>query len=76
MSHCVRNSSLTIIWNNLDLSNYKNMERKPGLKKANKNTCYNFKRNHVALYSKGESSYSYAFAERLLKSVSYMFFFF
>ena len=28
VSHCVRNSSLTIIWNNLGLSNYKHMKRK------------------------------------------------
>ena len=26
-SHCIRNSSLTIIWNNLGLSNYKRMKR-------------------------------------------------
>ena len=31
VSHCVRNSSLTIIWNNLGLSNYKHMKRKLGL---------------------------------------------
>ena len=24
VSHCIKNSSLTIIWNNLGLSNYKN----------------------------------------------------
>ena len=33
VSHCVRNSLLTIIWNNLGLSNYKHMKRKLGLKK-------------------------------------------
>ena len=27
VSHCLRNSSLTIIWNNLDLCNYKRIER-------------------------------------------------
>ena len=27
VSHCFRNSSLTITWNNLSLSNYKRMER-------------------------------------------------
>ena len=27
VSHCFRNSSLTIIWNNLGLSNYKRMKR-------------------------------------------------
>ena len=42
VSHCARNSSLTIIWNNLGLSNYKHMKRKLGLKK-NKNACYNSK---------------------------------
>ena len=26
-SHCFRNSSLPIIWNNLDLSNYKRIKR-------------------------------------------------
>ena len=52
VSHGVRNSSLTIIWNNLGLSNYKHIKRKLGLKKTNKNTCYNFKRNYVVPYSK------------------------
>ena len=33
VSHCFRNSSLTIIWNNLGLSNYNRMKRKLGLKK-------------------------------------------
>ena len=27
VSHCFRNSSLTIIWNDLGLSNYKRMKR-------------------------------------------------
>ena len=27
VAHCFRNSSLTIIWNNLRLSNYKRMKR-------------------------------------------------
>ena len=27
VSHCFRNSLLTIIWNNLDLSNYKRMKK-------------------------------------------------
>ena len=27
VSHCLRNSSLTIIWNNLGLSNFKRMKR-------------------------------------------------
>ena len=27
VSHCFGNSSLTIVWNNLGLSNYKRMER-------------------------------------------------
>ena len=38
VSHCVRNSSLTIIWNNLGLSNCKHMKRKLGLKKKKKKT--------------------------------------
>ena len=33
VSHCFRNSSLTIIWDNLGLSNYSRMKRKLGLKK-------------------------------------------
>ena len=36
VSHCVRISSLTIIWNNLGLSNYKHTKKKLGLKKKNK----------------------------------------
>ena len=35
VSHCFRNSSLTVIWNNLGLSNYNRMKRKLGLKKDN-----------------------------------------
>ena len=35
-SHCFRNSSLTIIWNNLGLSNYKLMKRNPGFRKKHK----------------------------------------
>ena len=50
--HCFRNSSLTIIWNNLGLSNYKHMKRNLEFRK--RNTCYN---------SKGESSCSDAFVE-------------
>ena len=30
VSHCFRNSSRTVIWNNLGLSNYKRMKRKLG----------------------------------------------
>ena len=37
VSYCFINSSLTIIWNNLGLSNYKRMKRKLGLKKTSKN---------------------------------------
>ena len=33
ISHCFRNSSLTIIWNNLGLSDYKRMKRNLELKK-------------------------------------------
>ena len=90
VSHCVSNSSLTIIWNNPGLSDYKHMKRKFGLKKnTNKNTCYYFKRNYVVPYSKEShltlmhlwhlstipSFWVEYFAERLLKDVSYMFFF-
>ena len=41
VSHCFRNSSLTIIWNNLGLSNYKRMKRNLEFRK--KDTCYNSK---------------------------------
>ena len=43
VSHCFRNSSLTVIWNNLGLSNYKPM--KSNLEFGQKNTCYNSKSN-------------------------------
>ena len=33
VSHCFRNSSLIIIWNNLGLSNYKRMKRNLKFKK-------------------------------------------
>ena len=33
VSHCFRNSSLTIIWNNLSLSNYKRMKMNLELRK-------------------------------------------
>ena len=70
VSHCVKNSSLTIIWNNLGLSNYKQYEKEAWIKKKKKknNTCYNFKRNYVVSYSK-ESSYSYAFVTSLNNSI-------
>ena len=45
VSHCFRNSSLTIIWDNLGLSNYNRMKRKLGSKKQQqKHTCYNLKK--------------------------------
>ena len=50
VSHGFRNSSLTIIWNNLGLSNYKRMKRNLEFRK--KNTCYNSKRNYLVPYSK------------------------
>ena len=56
MSHCFRNSSLTIIWNNLGLSNYNCMKRKLELKKNNnnnnKNTVIISKRNYLLPYLK------------------------
>ena len=54
VSHSFRYSSLTIIWNNLDLSNYNRMKRKLGLKKNNnKNTPVVIsKRNYLVPYSK------------------------
>ena len=38
VSHCFRNSSMTITWNNLALSNYNYMKRNLEFRK--KNTCY------------------------------------
>ena len=50
VSHCFRNSSLTIIWNNLDLCNYKRMKR--NLEFRGKNACYYSKRSYSVAYSK------------------------
>ena len=70
MSHCVRNSSLTIIWNNLGLSNYKHLKNKLGLKtNKQKHTCYNFKKELFSPLFKRESSYSYAFVTSLNHSI-------
>ena len=70
VSHCFRNSSLTIIWNNLGLSNYKRMKRKLGLKKKQtKNTCYNFEKELFSPLFKRESSYSNAFVASLNHSI-------
>ena len=56
VSHCFRNSSLTIIWNNLGLFNYNRMKRKLGLKKNNnkkkKTPVIISKRNYLVPYSK------------------------
>ena len=41
VSHCFRNSSTTIIWNNLGLSNYNHMKKNLEFRK--KNTCCNSK---------------------------------
>ena len=52
-SHCFRNSSLTIIWNNLDLSNYRRMKKNLGLKKQQqKIPVVISKRNYLFPYSK------------------------
>ena len=45
-----QNSSLTIIWDNLGLSNYKRMKR--NIEFREKNTCYDSKRNYSVPYSK------------------------
>ena len=54
VSHCVINSSLTIIRNNLGLSNYKHMKRKLGLRKKNKQKTPVIisERNYLVPYSK------------------------
>ena len=49
VSHCFRNSSLTIISNNLGLSNYKRTKRNLELKKY---SCYDSKKNYSVPYSK------------------------
>ena len=41
VSHCFRNSSLTIIWNKLGLSNYKLMKK--SVEFGKKNTCFHSK---------------------------------
>ena len=85
VSHCFRNSSLTIIWNNLGLSNYNCMKRKLGLKKNNskKTPVIISKKNYLVPYSKEglltlmhllhlstiPSFWVEYFAERLLKGV-------
>ena len=43
VSHCFRNSSLIIIWNNLGLSNYKRVK---GNLEVRKKTRYNLKMNY------------------------------
>ena len=50
VSHCFRHSSLTIVWNNLSLSDHKRMKGNPEFRKIN--TCYNSKRNYLVPYSK------------------------
>ena len=85
VSHCFSNSSLTIIWNNLDLSNYNRMKRKLGFKKiTTKTPVIISKRNYLVPYSKEipltlmhwwhlsiiPSFWVEYFAERLLKGVS------
>ena len=50
VSHCFRNTSLTIIWNNLGLSNFKRMKRNLEFKR--KSTCYNSKRNYSVPHPK------------------------
>ena len=49
VSHCFRNSSLTIIWNNLGLSNYRRMKKTLGFKKTQKTSVV---RNYLVPYSK------------------------
>ena len=46
VSHCFRNSSLIIIWNNLGLPNYKRI-KKAWIKKTTENTCCNFKKEFI-----------------------------
>ena len=65
VSHCFRNSSLTIVWNNLGLSYYRCMKKKPGFKKTTENTCCNFKKDLFSPLFKRESSYSNAFVASL-----------
>ena len=54
VSHCFRNSSLTIIWNNLGLSNYEHMEMNLKIYKKT-TTCYNMEKYCSVLYSKESS---------------------
>ena len=70
VSHCFRNSSLTIIWSNLSLSNYNRMKRKLGLKKQQQeHTCFNFRKELFSPLFKRESSFSNAFVAPLNHSI-------
>ena len=84
VSHCFRNSSLIIIWNNLGLPNYKRIKKKLGLKKQQKTPVVISKRNCLVPYAKESpltlmhlwhlstipSFWVEYFAIRLLKGVS------
>ena len=64
VSHCFRNLSLTIIWNNLGLSDYKHMKMKLGFKEIQQKTPVVISKRKTELFSplfKRESSYSDAF---------------
>ena len=53
MSHCFRNSSLTVIWNKLGLSNCKTYEKELWIKKKTPKTPVIIsKRNYLVAYSK------------------------
>ena len=65
VSHCFRNSSLTIIWNDFGLSDYKRMKRNLQFRK---NTCYNSKRNYLVPCSK-ESPLTSTFVASLNHSI-------
>ena len=53
VSHNFKNPSLTIIWNNLDLTNYKRMKTDLEISSTEKNhNCYNSKKNYLISYSK------------------------
>ena len=66
VSHCFRNSSKTIIWNNLALSNYKRMKRNIEFRKK---TPVIIQRELFSPLFKKESSCSDAFVASLNHSI-------
>ena len=59
VSRCFRNSSLTIIWNNLGLSNYKRMKRNLEFRKNTyfkKHLFINVQQNTIPFFQRNKNS--------------------